>query len=81
MGMLCEGLTMRPSSRDVVEALNGAEEIYSTGLDTFYERGSITHMRDSAVSLALVKAFQAALGATGREGPAMAARFLGAVFL
>lgn len=76
--MLCDGSPTRPSSRDVIEALNGAEEIYSTGLSTFYERGSITHMRDSAVSLALVKAFQAALGATGKEGPAVAARFLGA---
>lgn len=77
MGMLCDGSPMRMPSQEVIEALRNAEEIYSTGLSTFFERGSIMHMRECAISLALIKGFQTALGTAGKTGPAVAARFLG----
>ena len=79
MGMTCISSPMRAPSQDILEALSSAESIYMSGLSTFYEQSTSMHMRDSAMSLALIKAFQTALGASSNDGPAMAAHLVGEI--
>jgi len=77
MGMTCDGSPIRSTSQDVLEALEHAEKLYAQGLSDFFETGSVIHMRESAVSLALIKAFETSLGRVGKQGPLTAARLLG----
>lgn len=70
-------LVQLPPTHDILAALSHAEELFRLGLETFAKRGRVTHVREAAVSLALVRAFQTALGKPGKLGPVTAAGLLG----
>jgi separase len=63
--------------QDILSTLDDAEKLFWAHLAFVTRRGSVSHVRDAAVSLALIGALQASLGRAGKEGPALAAGLLG----
>lgn len=80
MGMSGEKLTTSPSSSEILTTLNTAERLFWADLALVSRRGTVSHVREAVVSLALIRAFQTSLGKPGKEGPTLAARLLGQFF-
>ncbi|KAI0700451.1 peptidase family C50-domain-containing protein [Cytidiella melzeri] len=76
MGMKRQTLSISPSTQEILTILSHAEKLFWADLTLVAKRGNVFHVRDAAVSLALIRAFQDTLGKTGTEGPALAACLL-----
>jgi separase len=65
------------SGGDILSALEHAENLYSSGLETFTEHGTVQHLRGAAISLALIKTFHSFLGRTVSNVPTQVTQLLG----
>lgn len=66
-----------PTSQDVLATLNNAERLFWSDLGLISRRGIVFDVRDAAISLALIRAFQTSLGGSLADSPVVAARLLG----
>ena len=78
MGMTGERITTSSASQEILGTLTAAEKLFWSDLALMARRGRVSHVRDAAVSLGLIKAFQTSLGQSLSEGPTLTARLLGA---
>lgn len=78
MGM-SEINSLAPSrtTRDILKTLSAAEKIFWSDLSVIAKRGIASHVRDTAMSLAMIRALQTSLGEKFVEAPVLAARLLG----
>ncbi|EDR03598.1 uncharacterized protein LACBIDRAFT_307095 [Laccaria bicolor S238N-H82] len=63
-------------TQDVLNALEEAEKLFQANLSLTSRTGSILKLRDAAISLALIKAFQTSLGRPGNGGSVVTATLL-----
>lgn len=57
--------------------LEATEKLFWENLELTCQRGSVSHVREAAVRLALIRAFQASLGKAGADVPMLTANLLG----
>ena len=77
MGRATESNSLSASRQDTLNVLANAEKLFWSDLASVARRGRVFHVRDAAVSLALIRAFQVSLGRNGTDGPILAAGLLG----
>ena len=78
MGMLSRNTAQRvPPVGDVLVALDSAEKYFRDSIALTEKSGDVLHLRDAAVSLALVKAFQTSLGKIDDRNAIYATSLLG----
>lgn len=77
MGMTGECFSTSPTTKEILNTLNTAEKLFWSDLALVARRGNVSHVREAAISLALIRAFQTSLGKAGKDGPTLAARLLG----
>lgn len=65
------------SSQDILKSLDHTEELFWSNLELTCRRGNVSHVREAAVRLALVRAFQASLGKPGADETLLTANLLG----
>ncbi|KAI0344016.1 hypothetical protein BDW22DRAFT_1114942 [Trametopsis cervina] len=76
MGMKRQKTTISASTHEILGILNNAEKLFWSDLALLARRGNVFHVRDAAISLALIRAFQDTIGKADVEGPTLAARLL-----
>ncbi|KAJ3553303.1 hypothetical protein NM688_g3687 [Phlebia brevispora] len=76
MGKSQELASLTASRHEILDVLANAEKLFWSDLTLVARRGRVFHVRDAAVSLALIRAFQVSLGKTSIEGPLIAAGLL-----
>lgn len=76
MGMVSNKPTSS-GGQEVLGILNHAEKLFWSDLAHISRRGNVFDVRDAAISLTLIRAFQASLGGTSGDSPILAARLLG----
>ncbi|KAH7929994.1 hypothetical protein BV22DRAFT_1001613 [Leucogyrophana mollusca] len=76
MGMSSSKTTALAPATDILGALDDAEKLFWADLVLTSRRGNVPHVREAAVSLAMIRALQTSLGRAGKEGPVLAARLL-----
>jgi separase len=82
MGMTSDrAISLAPSTQDILSDLGHAEELFWAELALTADRGSVPHVREAAVHLALIGAFQTSLGNGEEHGPFLAARLLGKIYV
>lgn len=78
MGMSSRNeLPSSPQTQDILGTLDGAEALFWANLTLIAQRGSVLNVRDTVISLALIRAFQTSLGKSGPSGPALTLGLLG----
>lgn len=77
MGMTGGQLATSPATLEILGTLNTAEKLFWSDLAEVARRGNVSHVRDSVISLALIRAFQTSLGKAGKEGATLVAQLLG----
>lgn len=77
MGMVSDRTVSSSSGQEVLAVLNHAEKLFWSDLALISRRGNVFDVRDAAVSLALICAFQTSLGGSTSNSPTVAARLLG----
>ena len=78
MGMLSTGkFDWTLPSPDILDALANAEKLLWSHLNLMAQRGSVVKVREAAISLALVGAFQTSLGNQRNGVPWVMASLLG----
>jgi len=81
MGMTSDRVvSSTPSTQDILSDLDHAEEHFWADLALTADRGSVHHVREAAIHLALIKALQTSLGNEGKDGPIVAVRLLGEIY-
>ncbi|KAG0699186.1 peptidase family C50-domain-containing protein [Suillus ampliporus] len=79
MGMTSDrAVSPAPLSQDILSALDHAEKLFWADLALTADRGSVPHVREATINLALIKALQTSLGKGGNDEPIVAARLLDA---
>jgi hypothetical protein len=82
MGMSGGDVGLSPSStREIIKVLSSAEKYFSTSLELASDRGEVTHVRDAAISLSIIRTFQSSLGKNSKNGPTVVAALLSMSFL
>ncbi|KIP07348.1 hypothetical protein PHLGIDRAFT_30059 [Phlebiopsis gigantea 11061_1 CR5-6] len=76
MGMVSDRTVSSSSGQEVLAVLNHAEKLFWSDLALISRRGNVFDVRDAAVSLALICAFQTSLGGSTSNSPTVAARLL-----
>ncbi|KIO19106.1 hypothetical protein M407DRAFT_31256 [Tulasnella calospora MUT 4182] len=77
MGMSSgEGIAPPTSTRDILASVVNAEKFFWTGLELSGSRGEVQQVREAALSLGLLRAFQTALGKGGKNNAIIAAALL-----
>ncbi|TFK38240.1 cysteine peptidase C50 [Crucibulum laeve] len=71
-------MALTPLTNDILSALEQVEKLYWANLALTTHKGSVIDVREAAVSLAIVKAFQTSLGKPGDSEPVVAASLLDA---
>lgn len=66
-------------TQDVLNALEEAEKLFQANLSLTSRNGNVLKLRDAAISLALIKAFQTSLGRPGNGGSVVTATLLGGI--
>ena len=80
MGMsIDKGSSVSAQVQEVVESLTDAESHFVSALECFGRQGSVVHVRQSALSLALMRAFQTSLGTYDKFNPVLASNLLGEI--
>lgn len=78
MGMSGDkNFSLSPSTQDILATLAGAERLFWADLAVIARRGKVSRMRDTVVSLAVIRALQSSLGKAGKAGPVLATSLLG----
>lgn len=77
MGMACENSMLQALPQDIRDALEQADEHYTSDLSRFAERDSVVNVRGAAIAEALISTYQASLGIEYEDSPAFASRLLG----
>ena len=78
MGMSGGDIVTPPTpTRDLLSALSTAENFFWSCLELNANLGEVPQVRDVAISLALIRAYQTALGAKAKNTPAVTAAVLG----
>jgi separase len=78
MGMSTKNeLALSPQSQDILGTLDSAETLFWANLTLITRRGSVPDVRDTVMSLALIRAFQTSLGKSSPSGPTLAVGLLG----
>lgn len=77
MGVRRDSLSVTPGTQDILTILQNAERLFWSDLALIAKRGNVFHIRDAAVSLAIIRAFQDTLGRARPEGPILASSLLG----
>lgn len=78
MGMSSgEGVAPPTSTRDILASVVNAEKFFWAGLELGGSRGEVQQVREAALSLGLLRAFQTALGKGGKNNAIIAAALLG----
>lgn len=72
---------LSPPLQDIMRKLDHAEDLFWTDLELYSRKASVSHVRESVVSLALIRAFQTSLGRSEAVGPLLAASLLGNLVL
>jgi separase len=70
-------LSLAPSTQEILTTLDNAEKLFWVDLAFVGQRGKVLHVRDAAVSLALIRALQTSLGKAEKEGTLVAVNLLG----
>ncbi|CAL1698705.1 unnamed protein product [Somion occarium] len=76
MGMTGGRFASSPTTQEILGTLNAAEKLFWSDLALVARRGNVSHVRDSVISLALIRAFQTSLGKSGKQGATLAAHLL-----
>ncbi|KAG8894550.1 hypothetical protein FRB99_001141, partial [Tulasnella sp. 403] len=71
-----EGVALPTSTREILASLANAEKYFWAGLELSSSRGEVHQVRDAALSLTLIRAFQTSLGKGGKNGAVIAASLL-----
>lgn len=71
--------TLAPPVNDILSTLDKAGRLYSANLLLVAQRGTVLDVRGTAMSLALVQAFQTSLGKSGNMSPRLVAGLLGKI--
>ena len=78
MGMSSEQMPkLSSSTQGILETLDSAEKLFWGNLNLIARRGSVADVREAAVSLALIQAFQTSLGQPDIGKPALVVGLLG----
>lgn len=78
MGMSSgEGIAPPTSTRDILASIVNAEKFFWTSLELSGSRGEVHQVREAALSLGLLRAFQTALGKGGKNNAIITAALLG----
>jgi separase len=77
MGVTKNEASSLSSGQEVIGVLNNAERLFWSDLTLISRRGNVFDVRDAAISLALIRAFQTSLGNSTNDSPVLAARLLG----
>jgi separase len=72
-----KSIAQSPATQDVLGVLSNAEQLFRADLDLLARRGSVSHVREAAVSLAMITAVRSSLGMAAPQAPLLAARLLG----
>jgi separase len=70
-------LSLAPSTQEILTALDNAEKLFWADLAFIGQRGKVLHVRDTVVSLALIRALQTSLGNAEKESTLLAVNLLG----
>jgi separase len=65
------------SVQDILGALDQAEQQFSEGLSLIAQRGSVLDVRESVITLAVIKSFQTSMGRKDDKVQRLVARLLG----
>ncbi|OJA12779.1 hypothetical protein AZE42_08338, partial [Rhizopogon vesiculosus] len=77
MGMTSDrAVSVAPSSQNILNDLSHTEEFFWADLAPTADQGSVPHVREAVVHLALIKTLQTSLGNGGKHGPVLTARLL-----
>ena len=76
-GMVSSKPPPASSGQEVLGILNHAEKLFWSDLALISRRGNVFDVRDAAVSLALIRAFQTSVGGSLGDSPILVARLLG----
>ncbi|KAF8842467.1 hypothetical protein BDN67DRAFT_965802 [Paxillus ammoniavirescens] len=71
-------LPLVPATQDILNTLGDAEKLFWADLALTLRRGTVSHVREASVSLAMIRAFQSSLGKASTDGPLLAVRLLDA---
>jgi separase len=77
MGMTTQKSAISSSTQEILAMLSHAEKLFWSDLALVAKRGNVFHVRDAALSLSLIKAFQDTLGKASVKGPNLATCLLG----
>ena len=70
-------ICLSPSAQEILGHLDKAERLFWAELTAMFDCGSVSQVRDTAISLARIMALQNSLGKAPVNGPVIAARLLG----
>ena len=79
MGMRRVSLPVSVVTQDILAILQNAEKLFWSDLALVAKRGNVFHVRDAAISLSLIRAFQDTLGKALPQGPVLVSALLGEV--
>lgn len=72
-----EGVSVPTSTKELLNCLSTAEKFFWEGLELSSARGEVYQVRETALSLLLIRAFQTSLGKGGKSVANIAAALLG----
>jgi separase len=78
MGMINSSpLPLTAPAQEVVGILSNAEQLFWSDLQLLARRGTVSHVRAAAVSLAMIGALRSSFGNASPQAPLLAARLIG----
>ncbi|KAG7448865.1 uncharacterized protein BT62DRAFT_946578 [Guyanagaster necrorhizus] len=70
--------TLSGTSLEISRSLETAAQLFCDNLKLTAHNGDVSHVREAAIKLALIRAFQTSLGKSGTDGPLLVANLLDA---
>ncbi|KAK0449824.1 peptidase family C50-domain-containing protein [Desarmillaria tabescens] len=70
--------TLSGTSLEITRSLETAARLFCDNLKLTAHNGNVSHVREAAIKLALIRAFQTSLGKSGADGPLLVASLLDA---
>ncbi|SJK98717.1 uncharacterized protein ARMOST_01986 [Armillaria ostoyae] len=70
--------TLSGTSLEISRSLETAARLFGDNLKLTAHNGDVSHVREAAIKLALIRAFQTSLGKSGTDGPLLVANLLDA---
>ncbi|KAK0203498.1 cysteine peptidase C50 [Desarmillaria ectypa] len=79
LGTMGAGMpTLSGTSLEISRSLEAAARLFCDNLKLTAHNGDVSHVREAAIKLALIRAFQTSLGKSGTDGPLLVANLLDA---